>query len=124
MTPLRVSIFATLASLGVLAVVFELIRTRRLRERYAILWLVTGGLMLVFSVWRGGLLTVSHWVGISYPPSTLFVLASLFVFALLLHFSTVISRLSDETTALAQRVALLERELRDRDEPARLEAVK
>jgi hypothetical protein len=125
--PLRVSVFATIASLVVLVAVFELIRRRRLRERYAILWLGTAALMLVFSVWRGGLLTVAHAVGIYYPPSALFVLASLFVLVLLLHFSTVISRLTDETTTLAQRLALLEREVREPDEKSeepRLEAVK
>ena len=127
MIPVRVSVFATIASLLVLVAVFELIRRRRLRERYALLWLGTGVVMLVFSVWRGGLLTVAHAVGIYYPPSALFVLASLFVLVLLLHFSTVISRLSDETTALAQRLALLEGELREREaehEEPRLEAVK
>jgi hypothetical protein len=112
MTPLAVSILGAIASFSLVVVVLELIRSRRLRERYAILWLLTGVVMLVFSVWRSGLLTVAHWVGISYPPSALFVLASLFVLVLLLHFSTVISRLSDETTALAQRLALLEEELR------------
>jgi hypothetical protein len=101
-----------------LAVIFELIRSRRLHERYAILWLVTGTTILVLAVWRGALGTVSGWVGIAYPPSALFVLASLFILVVLLHYSTVISKLADENRILAQRVALLEHELHNKA-PAR-----
>ena len=52
MTPLTVSIVAAVASIALLLVVFELIRSRRLRERYALLWLATGVVLLVLSAWR------------------------------------------------------------------------
>ena len=113
MTPFRVSVVAALASLFLLLVVFELIRQRRLRERYALLWLLAGGVMLGLSVWRSGVDTIAGFVGIHYAPSALFALASLFIVVLLLHFSTVISRLSDENALLAQRLALLEAEVRE-----------
>ena len=51
-TPLKVSIAATAASLILVLVVFELIRSRRLRERYALLWLLTGVVLVVLSAWR------------------------------------------------------------------------
>ena len=109
MTPLAISIAATIASLLLLLVVFELIRSRRLRERYALLWLVTGLVLLVLSIWRDGLNTFARWLGVtSYPPAVLFAIGLLFVILVLLHYSTVISRLSDENAILAQRVALLE----------------
>lgn len=109
MTPLRVSIVASIASVLLILIVLELIRSRRLRERYALLWLATGSVLLVLSAWRGGLNTIAGWVGIStYPPAVLFAVAIVFILLVLLHYSTVISRLSDETMILAQRVALLE----------------
>jgi hypothetical protein len=111
MTPFRVSIFAVIASVLLLLVVVELIRSRRLRERYSLLWLLTGVVILVLSAWRGLLGSLSDAVGIYYPPSLLFVLASLFIIGVLLHYSTVISRLSDQNTILAQRLALLEAKL-------------
>lgn len=112
MTPLKVSIAASVASVILLLVVFELIRSRRLRERYALLWLLTGVVLLVLSAWRGGLNTIARWVGVeTYPPAILFAVASLFILAVLLHYSTVISRLSDQNSLLAQRVALLESRL-------------
>src|SRR5262245_36725739 len=112
MTPVKVSIVATIASLILIVVVFELIRSRRLRERYALLWLATGIVLLVLSVWRGGLNTIAGWLGVtSYPPAVLFAVATLFIFLVLLHYSTVISRLTDENVDLAQRIALLEERL-------------
>jgi hypothetical protein len=117
MTPLRVSIFAAVAALVLLFVVFELIRSRRLQERYALLWLLTGVVVLVLAVWRDALGELSDAVGIAYPPSALFVLTGLFVLLLLLHYSTVISRLSDQNRILAQRLALLEGRLAESQPP-------
>jgi hypothetical protein len=115
-TPLKVSLAATVVSLVLVLVVFELIRSRRLRERYALLWLVTGFVLVVLSAWRGGLNTIAGWLGVrGYPPAVLFAVGLLFVILVLLHYSTVISRLSDQNVILAQRLALLEAKLRERD---------
>ena len=113
MTPLRVSVVASLAALVLLVIILELIRSRRLQERYAVLWLITGVTMLVLAIWRDGLARIADLVGIAYPPSALFVIVSLFILAVLLHYSTVISQLSDQNKILAQRLALLERDLEE-----------
>jgi hypothetical protein len=108
-TPLKISLAATAASLILVLVVFELIRSRRLRERYALLWLLTGIVLVILSAWRGGLNTIAGWLGVrGYPPAVLFAVGLLFVIIVLLHYSTVISKLSDQNTILAQRLALLE----------------
>ncbi len=117
MTPLRVSILGAVAAVVLLAIVFELIRRRRLRERYALLWVLAGGVMLTLSVWRSGVDTIAGLVGIHYAPSALFAVAALFAVVVLLHYSTVISKLSDQNTILAQRIALLEAELATRTSP-------
>jgi hypothetical protein len=116
MTPLKVSIVAAIAAIILLAVIFELIRSRRLQERYALLWLATGGVILFFSLWRGALGRFSDLIGIAYPPSALFVVASFFILVVLLHYSTVISELSERNLALAQRLALLEQQLKETTE--------
>jgi hypothetical protein len=114
MTPLKVSLAAALAAVLLLAIVFELIRRRALRERYALLWLLTGLVVLTLALWRSGLNTIAGWIGVeTYPPSVLFAVATLFVLVVLLHYSTVISKLSDQNTVLAQRLALLEQRLRE-----------
>ncbi len=112
MTPLKISIAATIASLLLLLGVLELIRSGRLRERYALLWLATGVVLLVLSAWRDGLNTIARWLGVTgYPPAVLFAVGLLFVILVLLHYSTVISRLTDQNVVLAQRLALLEERL-------------
>ena len=119
-TPLKVSLAATAASIVLVLVVFELVRSRRLRERYALLWLLTGVVLVVLSAWRGGLNTIAGWFGVrGYPPAVLFAVGLLFVILVLLHYSTVISRLSDQNVVLAQRLALLEERLARRGDEGR-----
>jgi hypothetical protein len=112
----RLTFVAALAVVLVLGVIVELIRRHRLQERYALLWIVTGGVMLVLAIWRRGLDAFSELIGVAYPPSALFMVAGLFVFVVLLHFSIVFSRLSEQNKTLAQRLALLEEKLRSKDE--------
>jgi hypothetical protein len=113
MTSMRASTVAALAALLLIGVVLELIRSRRLQERYALLWLLTGGVILVLAVWRGLLGVVSSTIGIHYPPSALFAVAGVFFLVVLLHYSTVISKLAETNKVLAQRLALLETELEE-----------
>jgi hypothetical protein len=115
----RVQIVAILVSAGLFGVILELVRRRRLMERYALLWLVAALVLLGFSVWRGGLELFASAVGVAYAPSALFVVALGFILLLLLHFSLVISRLADQSKVLAQRLGLLQHELDEtRDELA------
>ncbi|HEV7639823.1 MAG TPA: DUF2304 domain-containing protein [Gaiellaceae bacterium] len=113
-TPFKVSLAATAASVVLVLVVFELIRSRRLREQYALLWLVTGIVLVILSAWRGGLNTIAGWLGVrGYPPAVLFAVGLMFVILVLLHYSTVISRLADQNVVLAQKLALLEARLNE-----------
>lgn len=97
-------IFAVL----VFGVVFEMVRRRYLRERYALLWLTAALALIILAAWNQLLDHISALVGIATPSNAFFVIAFAFLLLLLLHFSTVVSRMSDETRVLAQRLALLE----------------
>jgi hypothetical protein len=112
MTPLAVSIAGALAAFALTVVVFELVRSHRLRERYALLWFATGVVLMVLSAWRDGLNTIASWLGVrSYPPAVLFAVGMFFILVVLLHYATVISRLTDQNVVLAQKLALLEQEI-------------
>lgn len=104
-------IFTIGASVLALLLVIELVRRRQLREDYSLLWLGVGFAMLLVSVWRDLLHGLADMVGIEYPPNLLFLLASLFTLLLLLYFSTIITRLSQENKEIAQEVALLRHEV-------------
>ncbi len=107
------SILAIVVNGTVLIVVVELIRRGRLKERYSLLWLLAGSVLLVLSASRDLLEYISHLVGIFYAPSFLFLIAFLFLLLITLHFSVVISGLSEKNKKLAQELALLRLELRE-----------
>lgn len=113
---LHLRIVAVVATVGLLLVVLELVRRRRLLERYALVWLGVTTLLIVLSLWDGLLTGVSSLIGIFYPPTALFVVAFGFVIFLLLHFSVAVSRLADQSKVLAQRVGILEERLRRQEE--------
>ncbi len=104
-------IIAIIISAGLLLLILELVRRRRLMERYALLWLFSSLLLLVLSVWSGLLNTLASAFGVSYPPSALFAVAFGVVLVLLIHFSLAVSRLSDQNKVLAQRVGLMQQQL-------------
>ena len=107
----RIQIFAIVVTAGLFGVVFELVRRRRLMERYALLWLLASVVLLALAVWRDLLEEAAAAIGIFYAPSALFAIAFGFILVLLLHFSLVISRLADQNKVLAQRIGLLQERL-------------
>ena len=110
---IKVQIIIGALSFILLLITFELIRKRRLREEYAILWLFTGGAVLVFSVWPEVFLSqfFVRMTGIFYL-SAVVLIAFFFLLLIVFHFSVVISKLTDRNKELAQRYALLELELK------------
>lgn len=104
----KLQVVSILSAAVLLLVLLELVRRRRLLERYALLWLFSALVVLALSIWRGLLQDVANLLGVAYPPNALFLIAFGFVLALLLHFSLAVSRLSDQSKVLAQRLALLE----------------
>ena len=118
---LQLRIVALVASLALMLVVLELVRRRRLLERYALLWLGSACALVLLTAWSGLLQLVADVIGIAYPPSALFVIAFGFVIVLLLHFSVAVSKLADQSKVLAQRLAMLEEKVRTDQAGAALE---
>src|SRR5215210_4637775 len=114
----RIQLVAVFGAAVLLLFVLELVRQRRLMERYALLWLLSALVILGLAVFRDALETISKTLGIAYPPNALFFIAFAFVLLLLLHFSVAVSRLADQSKVLAQRLALLEQRLRAHEQGA------
>ncbi len=110
----KVQIIIGALSIILLLITFELIRKKRLREEYAILWLFTGIAVLVFSLWPGFFLSqfFVKITGIFYL-SAVVLIAFSFLLLIVLHFSVVISKLTSQQKDLAQHYALLELELNE-----------
>ena len=103
-------------SLGILAFTIELIRRRRLREEYALLWILTGSVILVFAMFPRILYFLSELYGLHHLTTLLFV-TFLFLLTIILHYSTVISRITEQETELAQRLAIVEWKLQELAKP-------
>ena len=96
-------IFAVL----VLAVVIELLRRRQLKEKYAILWLVTAVAIIPLGMYPGLLDAVSRSLGIATGASLVLFLAIAFLLFVCMHLSWEVSRLEEETRVLAEEIALI-----------------
>jgi hypothetical protein len=108
---LTLQIIAIVFSLGLIGFVVEAVRRNRLKERYALLWLGAGVILLILSAHRPSLDWAARMLGVSYPPSLLFLVAFVFLFAIVMHYSLVVSGHRDRIRQLTQRLALLTYEL-------------
>lgn len=116
MTPTQ-RVFAFVTSVATLLVILELVRRRRLREEYAWLWILTAAGMVVLSSWYGLIEWFSRLIGAATPTTTLFLFALLFLLAISIHFSTMISRLQVQVRRLTQELAILGTERGDLEAP-------
>ena len=112
---LHQTIFSLVTSLVAFLFVLELVRRRRLREEYSWLWLLTAGAMVVLVVWYRLLIAITHVVGAVTPLNTLLLCAVLFLFAIAVHYSVIISRLTIQVKNLAQELALLSTRVEERE---------
>jgi hypothetical protein len=110
---MRIRILTIVAAVAILILVVELVRRRKLKEEYSLLWVLTAALLVLLSVWYGLLVRVTHLIGGTVPSSTLFFFGLVFVISLMLHFSIRISLLERRITSLVQEMGLLALENRD-----------
>ncbi|WP_194912042.1 DUF2304 domain-containing protein [Catenulispora rubra] len=120
---MKLAIMTGVVALLLLALIFELLRRRQLREKYAVLWLVVGLVTLPLGFIPSSLDNVSSWLGVASGASLVLFLAVVFLLIVCIHLSWEASRLEDETRSLAEEVALIRADLRDlKDRQADLEA--
>jgi len=110
---MKLAIMTGVVALLLLALIFELLRRRQLREKYAVLWLVVGLVTLPLGFIPWSLDNVSSWLGVASGASLVLFLAVVFLLIVCIHLSWEASRLEDETRSLAEEVALIRAELRE-----------
>lgn len=120
----RIEFFAILACSGLFCTVLELVRRNRLKERYSFLWLATSGVLITFVLKREWLDLFAGLVGVYYPPSALFLLLVFFMLLILVHFSTVISKLLNDKQSLTQSLGLLEARVRELESGSEITTVR
>lgn len=111
--PIRQQIIALIISLSIVFVIIELVRRRKLREEYSVLWIMTGITLSVLALRYDLLVYITHFIGAVLPTSTLFFLGLIFLVLINLHASVKISKLKMEVKILTQHIAIFEKELKE-----------
>tara|TARA_B110001452_G_C15241725_1_gene430068 strand:- start:15604 stop:16023 length:420 start_codon:yes stop_codon:yes gene_type:complete len=109
----RIQILAIFGSTFAMLFILRLIRNKKIKEEYSLLWLFFSIIFVVFSIWRDGLDYLSKLIGIAYPPAALFLLLLTSIFIILIQFSIIISKHSESLKTLAQELGILKLELED-----------
>jgi hypothetical protein len=110
----KVQLIAIATSILFLLYIGWLIVKGKLREEYAIIWILCTVVLVIFSFWRNGLDVVSHLVGIIAPPNLVFTGAIFAILIYLLHLSVAVSKLQEQNKKLAQDIALMKEKLKDK----------
>ena len=103
----RFQILAVIGSLIFLALIVYLVRKKKLREDYSLLWLFFGGIFLLLSIWRESLEYISKAIGVAYAPAAIFIILIMSLFMIMIQFSIIISKQANQISMLAQEISLL-----------------
>lgn len=105
-------IVAVIGSILFILVLIELVRSRRLKEHYSLLWFGIAIIFFLFSIWKDLLVFVAFVLGISYEPAAIFLILISGLYLLSIHFSIVISGFSEKNKNLSQEIGLLKEEMK------------
>lgn len=109
--PIRQKIFAIIICIGVFVFIIDMVRRRKLREEYSVLWLATSVIMFVLVIKYEWLESLTRFIGAGLPTSTLFIGSIVFLMLISVQFSIKISKLTNQVKSLVQDNTLLRSEL-------------
>lgn len=109
--PIEQKVFALFVSVLVFIFIVNLVRKRRLREEYSVLWLATSVVMFVLILRYQWLVYLTRFIGATTTTTTLFLFALIFLILLSVQFCIKISRLTDQVKNLSQENALMKLEI-------------
>lgn len=112
----RIQIFAIFGSILFLIFIIELIRKRKIKEEYGLLWIIFGVIFIVIAIWNKGLEVISWLLGIYYAPAAFLLILIVAIFLILIQYSIVISRLNEENKMLAQELGILKLQFKEMSE--------
>lgn len=110
----KIQILSIVASFLIFGIVVNLVRHRKLKTEYSLIWLTTSIIFIVFSFWRDGIEKLAHLFGIAYAPSVLFIILLIGIILILIEFSMIISKQAERIKVLVQEMALLRHEMEEK----------
>ena len=106
-------ILAITISFSLTLLIFELVRRKKLKEKYAILWIFSGIIILILAISEQWLIFITTFFGIQIPANTVFFFGIFFILLINIHFSLVISNLTEQNKKIVQKLAILEAGIRN-----------
>jgi hypothetical protein len=110
----KIQIISIIASFLIFGVVVNMVRRRKLKTEYSLIWLAVSITFIAFSFWRSGIDRLAKLFGISYAPSVLFIILLIGIIFLLIEFSMIISKQAERIKVLVQDMALLKNEIEEK----------
>lgn len=104
-------VLGLVGSVTTLVVLFELLRRRRLREKYAVMWVLVALMTILVALVPHLLTKAAEVVGVEVPANLLFFLASMLLLLVSMQHSYELGRLEERSRTIAEEVALLRLEL-------------
>lgn len=107
---LKIQIVSIAIAVTIFIIILNLVRARKLKESYSLLWLSASGLILILTIWKGLFFYISRLLGVVNANSIILLFGFSFLFVLILHLCVQVSKLSEQNRKLIQRLAIFERE--------------
>ena len=108
----RIQVFSIIGSLLLFLFILKLVKRKKLKEEYSLLWLAFGTIFIILSIFKPLLEIVASIIGVVYAPAALLLILVISVFFILIQFSIVISRLAEGNKNLTQEVGILKAEIK------------
>ncbi|MCX6234219.1 MAG: DUF2304 domain-containing protein [Bacteroidetes bacterium] len=107
----RIQYLSIFGSMILLAFILALIRNKKIKEEYSLLWIIAGVIFLFFAIWRDALDYLANLAGIAYAPAAIFLVFFIAIFIILVQFSIILSKLTEQNKRLIQEIGLLKMEI-------------
>lgn len=107
----KMQIIAIAGSILLFFFILYLVRKKRIKEEYSLLWIFFSVIFIVLSFWRQGLDYIAMLIGVAYPPTAILLILLMAIFMILIQFSIIISKLSETNKTLCQEIGLLKLEI-------------
>jgi hypothetical protein len=107
----RTHVVTVVVTVLTLLFILRLVRGQRLKAKYSLLWLSTGGAMLVLAAVPGLFDRLARRLGVDYQPTLFLVLALAFLLVVVVHVSFELSRMENRIRSLTEEVTFLRHDL-------------
>lgn len=96
-----------------LGIIVHLLKNKKLNLKYTLLWILSGIILLIITLFPGMMFAISNIMSIKTPINSAFILAGMFVIIILITMTSIVSELNGKIRNLIQEVAILEKKIRE-----------